>query len=473
MDRSPAARQPLREARTLLPLFALVSALFAAGCASAISTPRETAPLTVTAVAASPTSSAPPATATPDAAALLADGGTPIIEAAYNRLLDEYIDPADPAALLEAAWSAVRAKADTLGLPAPAAPAFAHERVSTLQAFRAAYVRLAAGMADSRELRAAAVRGMAQSLHDCHTFFLGPVASQSLEGTRSGKGTIGVGIDLAGVPPLVIEVVHGSPAERAGVLVGDRVAGIDGADASALGPAGAFDRINGPEGTSVRLQLRRAGSDALVDVTMRRQLVTPANIETRLLGPDIGYVHVRTFVDGGVRQGLAAALAALDGEGARHWIIDLRDNPGGQLDTDAISLFVKDGVVVRERGRDGRTEEHRASGAVLPSLHPLVLLTDNRTGSVAEVFAAALKEYHVAYVIGARTNGCAGYTNIQPLGDGSSLAVTTHVNLGPVSGAALSGTGVTPDETVARTAADIAAARDPQLDAAAAYLRAR
>jgi C-terminal processing protease CtpA/Prc len=76
----------------------------------------------------------------------------------------------------------------------------------------------------------------------------------------------------------------------------------------------------------------------------------------------------------------------------------------------------------------------------------------------------------VAYVVGATTNGCVGYTDVSPLGDGSSLAVTTNVNQGPVSGKPLNGAGVVPDRAVARTQADIAAGRDTQLDAAVAYL---
>jgi C-terminal processing protease CtpA/Prc len=125
---------------------------------------------------------------------------------------------------------------------------------------------------------------------------------------------------------------------------------------------------------------------------------------------------------------------------------------------------------VRDRGRGDKVEEWRATGAVLPLIRPIVLLTDNRTGSVAEAFAAALQEYGVAYVVGAKSNGCVGFTDIQPLGDGSSLAVTTDVNLGPVTNKPLNGVGVVPDEPVARTSADIANGDDPQLAAAVAHL---
>src|SRR5207237_3702434 len=130
------------------------------------------------------------------------------------------------------------------------------------------------------------------------------------------------------------------------------------------------------------------------------------------------------FTDGGVSSDVKAAVAAFEAKGVTKWVIDLRDNPGGRLDVDAISLFVKNGVVVRDRGRGDKTDEWRATGAVLPLIRPIVLLTDNRTGSVAEAFAAALQEYGVAYVVGATSNGCGGVTDAQPPGEGASVSLT-------------------------------------------------
>ena len=213
------------------------------------------------------------------------------------------------------------------------------------------------------------------------------------------------------------------------------------------------------------LELRQTDGTTAA-VTMPRERVTPPNLNTRVVAPGIGYVRIRNFVDGGVAGPLRDALTAFDAQGVTKWIIDIRDNPGGRLDVEAMSLFVRDGVVVRDRGRGDVTEENSASGHVLPVVRPTVLLTDNRTGSVAEAFAAALQEYGAAYVVGAKTNGCVGFTDIEPLGDGSSLAVTTHVNLGPVTKAPLNGIGVIPDKPVARTATDISNGVDPQLDAA-------
>jgi carboxyl-terminal processing protease len=314
------------------------------------------------------------------------------------------------------------------------------------------------------------IRGMAETLQDCHTFFLSPVLSDTLIDTRAGKGSVGIGVELASVPPLVTEVITGGPAALAGIVVGDRIATIDGIDATSFGPASALDRINGDEGTSVRLQLRRPGQPSFIDVTLTRQRVNPPNVDFRTIGQTIGYVRIRNFIDGGIYRDLRAVLDDFERRGVTGWILDLRGNPGGRLDNDAISLFVKDGLTVRARGRDGGVEEYRATDEALVAVRPMVLLTNNQTGSVAEVFAAALQEYGLAYVIGSNTNGCVGYTDVQDFGDGTSLAVTTHVNLGPVSGTVLNGVGVAPDLAVARTSDDIANARDPQLDAAVARL---
>jgi carboxyl-terminal processing protease len=448
----------------------LAFALSACGGATARRTATPPA-ATATATVATATPAGDSATPTPDTAALLRDGGIAIIENAFGRLMDEYIEPVNSSRLLDAAWTSLGPEADAEGIALPAKPAFSDDRSSDIALFRAAYIKLTATSgADATKLRYAALKGMAATLQDCHTYFLNPVAADTLVDTRAGEGAVGIGVDLSGVPPLVIEVIAGSPAATAGVLVGDRITAIDGADASALGPAGAFDLINGHEGTAVALRLRRPGAAAPVQVSVVRARVVPQNIESRLIGDHIGYARIRNFTDGGIATALRAALGALDVQGATSYIIDIRGNPGGRLDTPAIGLFVKNGIAVRDKGRDGKLEEESVAGDVLPLEKPTVLLANNRTGSVAEIFAAALQEYGAAYVIGATTNGCVGFTDVAALGDGSSLAVTTHVNLGPVTGRALNGAGVAPDLAIARTQDDISNGRDPQLDAAIAHL---
>jgi carboxyl-terminal processing protease len=456
--------------KNLAGLLLLLASIALAGCGVSADTAAPTSTGTPSAPAATPTPWGPTATPTPDLAVLLKDGGIAIIQTAYDRLLDEYITPVEPQRLLADGWVIMTQEAQGLGVAAPPTPSFAGDRAAAFDAFRAAYVPFANSVPDPTKLRYGAIRGMSQTLQDCHTFFLSPVLSDTLVETRAGKGSVGIGVELAGVPPLVTEVITGSPAAIGGVAVGDRIATIDGVDASRFGTASALDLINGDEGTTVQLQLRRSGAASLIDVTLTRRRVNPPNVDFRVINSTIGYVRIRNFVDSGVHQDLRAVLEDFERRGITGWIIDLRGNPGGRLDPEAISLFIKDGPVAKARGRDGQVEEFRADGNMLPSLRPTVLLTNNQTGSVAEVFTAALHEYGLAYVIGANTNGCVGYTDVRYFGDGSSLAVTTHVNLGPVTDRVLAGVGVAPDLAVARTADDIANARDPQLDAAIAHL---
>jgi carboxyl-terminal processing protease len=418
-----------------------------------------------------PPTAAPAPTATPDTS-LLEDGGILIIKNAYDRLLDEYIEPLDSSRILDGAWTLFSQAAADQGLDLPEKPAFSDDRAADFDLFRAAYVPVASASPDATPLRYNSIRGMAEALQDCHTYFLSPVASDALEDARTGAGVVGIGVDLAGVPPLVTEVITAGPADRAGIRVGDLIREIDGQDAANFGPASAFDRLNGEEGTTVSVAIERPGEDSLIDLTITRERVDPPNVETDLLEGGIGYLRIRNFVDGGIAADVRQTLDAFETQGVTAWIMDIRGNPGGRLDPDAISLFVPEGVIVRDRDRAGELHEVIASGRALDLVRPMVLLTNNRTGSVSEVFAVALQEHAAAYVIGGSTNGCAGYTEVQPLGDGSSLAVTTHVNLGPVTGAELAGIGVTPDEAVARTADDIAALLDPQLDAAIAHLNA-
>jgi C-terminal peptidase prc len=453
-------------ARRIAPLFLALLLPIATACGVAVSDATPTG----TATTAPPTATAAPSTPTPDAS-LLDDGGIRIIEVAYVRLLDEYITPIDPSRILDGAWAKLSAVAGEEGLDLPAQPAFADDRVADFDLFRLAYVPLAAQSEDATKLRQAAIRGMTESLQDCHTYFLSPVSTTSLSDARANRGVVGIGVDLAGVPPLVTEVITGSPAQKGGMLVGDRILEINGEDAGNFGPASAFERLNGDEDTSVDLLVQRYETGEVLELNMTRGRVNPPIVEGHVLDSGIGYVRIRNFPDGGVAENLRETLEGFEALGVPSWIIDMRGNGGGQMDVPAMSLFLpKDTVLVKDTNRSGDINQFTAIEGMLANVRPTVILTNNRTGSVAEVFVAALQEHGVAYVVGGNTNGCVGYTNIQPLGDGSSLAVTTHHNIGPVTGTVLAGLGVAPDETVTRTEDDIANLRDPQLDAAVAHL---
>lgn len=446
------------------------SALLAGACASAAAPPEPTSTPTLTPVPTA-TPATPAGTPTPDPA-LLRDGGVAVIEKAFGLIADGYIRPVDPAALLRAAWEGAAEAAANAAASVPASPDLPADRDGAWAAFRQAYVALIDGNPglDAAQVRYAAIDRMAASLRDCHTYFLKPVLAQVQDETRHGTRGVGVGVEvLAATPNVITEVYRGSPAEQAGVRAGDRVLSVDGVDLSTATRDVVVGALRGPEGSEVTLVVRRPATGETLTFRLRRTLVVPANVERELLPGGVGYVRVRAFVAGGVHDDVREALEALDRQGARAWILDLRDNYGGELDVGLPSLFIPSGPVVRVNYREGG-ETWNADGSVLPFRKPMALLVNGLTGSVSEAIAAALDEYDVAYLIGEPTFGCAGFTVETPLGDGTTLAVTSGVNVGPVSGKSLEG-GVQPDEYVARTFDDLAAGRDPQLDRALAYLR--
>ncbi|HET6615675.1 MAG TPA: hypothetical protein VFH62_07290, partial [Dehalococcoidia bacterium] len=195
--------------KNLAGLLLLLASIALAGCGVSADTAAPTSTGTPSAPAATPTPWGPTATPTPDLAVLLKDGGIAIIQTAYDRLLDEYITPVEPQRLLADGWVIMTQEAQGLGVAAPPTPSFAGDRAAAFDAFRAAYVPFANSVPDPTKLRYGAIRGMSQTLQDCHTFFLSPVLSDTLVETRAGKGSVGIGVELAGVPPLVTEVITG------------------------------------------------------------------------------------------------------------------------------------------------------------------------------------------------------------------------------------------------------------------------
>jgi carboxyl-terminal processing protease len=162
----------------------------------------------------------------------------------------------------------------------------------------------------------------------------------------------------------------------------------------------------------------------------------------------------------------------LQGQGVRGLVLDLRGNAGGRLDvgTQLLGRFVSDGVVYQMVDRQGRGRTERLRGASPIVTVPLAVLVDEATASMGELFAATIQERAAGRIIGATTAGSVSASVVVPLSDGSALQMTVE-RLLTGNGRVLDKVGVTPDEPVPLSIADIQAGRDPQLDAALAYLR--
>ncbi len=326
---------------------------------------------------------------------------------------------------------------------------------------------------DEKKLLYAAARGMLTSL-DNYSAFFSPTEYRRLredtEGEFPGVGLVlGPGGDDDAMPdakewPIVDEVLTGSPAEKAGIAVDDRLLAIDGAatvgaDGVAIKDERYWDgKLRGPSGTRVKVEYLRPGAPARIADLVRAQIKIPS-VSYEALSPGIGYLSIRRFQEATAADA-AAALTALDKErAARVIIIDLRTDSGGLLDQ-AIAIadqFLDKGLIVTIRGRTDAVETHTAHGGGLAVSSKVILLVNAETASAAEILAGALQDHKRGTVIGMRTYGKGAIQTYFDLMDGSGLKLTTHRYLTPL-GHQVEGRGITPDVEVAEFEAEVVVA---------------
>jgi carboxyl-terminal processing protease len=303
---------------------------------------------------------------------------------------------------------------------------------------------------DDETLTWGAIRGMVQSLGDSgHTVFLTPDEVESEEGALDGRIVgIGVVVDQRGGGPTVVSVLDGSPADRAGVRIGDVLLAVDGARTDRILPDDVLRRLRGDVGTSVTLRLLRTDGSEL-DVSMVRERILVDTVSWAFVpGTRIADVRLLVFAGGAaneLRDALREALAA----GAIGVVLDLRGNPGGYVAEAqrVASSFLDEGVVFQQRNRDGDVRPHRVlPGAVDPEI-PTAVLIDQGSASASEIVAAALRDNDRATLIGERTFGTGTVLETYQLSDGSALRLGVARWLTP-DGEDAFATGIEPDVRV-------------------------
>jgi carboxyl-terminal processing protease len=433
---------------------------------------------------AAPASELPPpsvevATATPAPSPApevddLGAGAVELLRRGWRSIVDYHISSPDPRELLEVAWEAVAAAARSRAVEAGAAPALEGDTEMMWQAFLDAYVAVlrASPVEAWQPYRYDAFAAMTTSLDDCHTFFLEPSRSEVLTDIRTGRPSAGIGVELAAVRPTYVrETVPGGPADAAGVRPGDYVVAVDGQDVSNLGVEVVQELLRGEPGSAISLQVRRPSTGAVLTLPITRDVVRAPVAQGRVLPDGSGYIRVRSFTTGStLRDELDGIVAGFEAAGVTRWVLDLRDNPGGESDLQLAGRFVGAGIAERTLLRDGALEVRHGEGMAYAP-RPIALLVSGGTASVAEIFASMLQDHGRARLFGSSTGRCAGFVALETYPDGSTLGVTIARSLSPVREQPIWRTGVVPDVIVRQTQADIAADRDPVLDAALAWLR--
>jgi carboxyl-terminal processing protease len=300
-----------------------------------------------------------------------------------------------------------------------------------------------------------AIRGALESLSDPYAAYYDAKQYAELRQDQTGE-FFGIGVTLGlnkDGQPVAVTVYDNTPAKRAGLKTGDVFTAVDGARRAKWDLDEFVALVRGPLGTKVTLEITRSGAKPFT-VTLTRDRIAVPNTMTKTYG-DVGYVVLTTFNDLSADD-LAAAIKDFDAKGAKGYILDLRGNPGGLLDSavQVASLFVEDGVIVRVDERGKPEEEQRASGGAITS-KPLVLLVDAGSASASEIVAGALKDYGRATIVGVTTYGKGSVQSVVPLDNGGAVKLTIAHYLTPL-GKVIDKVGVVPDVVVKM---------DPQLQA--------
>jgi carboxyl-terminal processing protease len=317
------------------------------------------------------------------------------------------------------------------------------------------------------------LKGMAAAAGDPYTVFMDPQDAQTfsndLAGTFQGIGAeVGMRSDVI----TVIAPLDGTPAKKAGLLAGDKIYAVDGVSTLGLTIDQAVSKIRGPQGTTVTLTIIR-GKDKPRDIKITRSVIMVKSVTTEMRPDGIFVIRVSNFNDdtaGLFGQAVTAAVA----KKPKGIILDLRNNPGGYLDT-AVAMaseWVKAGPVVAEQFGDNHRNEYPSNGLARLANFPTVVLVNGGSASASEILAGALRDYKKATLVGEKTFGKGSVQTLDDLSDGAVLKVTVAKWLTP-AGDFINEKGITPSVVVPLTQSDLDKNLDPQFAKAVQLLTAR
>ena len=299
---------------------------------------------------------------------------------------------------------------------------------------------------------AGAIQGLLSANGDKYaTYFDAKHLKAFNQETAGSFGGIGVALGEKNGAAYVIEVYKGTPADKAGMKAGDTFVSIDGVSKPKWSSADVVQKVRGDVGTTVTVEVNRPaangkGPGADYTYTLTRENIVYPNIKSEKIG-DVGYVRLGEF-NAKAASDVSKAVNDLTKQGAKSFVLDLRDDPGGLLDQAVAvsSLFIHDGVIVRVDERNKPEQVLSANGTKITDA-PLVVLIDNNSASASEITAGALQDYGRAVLVGEQSYGKGSVQTIEDLGDGSAIKFTTAHYLTPKK-RAINGIGLTPDVVV-------------------------
>lgn len=318
-----------------------------------------------------------------------------------------------------------------------------------------------------KDMMYGAIRGLVASAGDPYTVFMNPTEAQNFDNDMAGTFEgIGAEIGIKNDRLVVIAPLPETPAEKAGLRAGDKINSINGEITLGMSTDVAVRKIRGAKGTEVKLNITHTGEEKSVDITIIRGVIIVKSVRTEYREDGIYVITVTNF-NNDTEDLFNQAVSDVVAKNPKGIILDLRNNPGGYLDT-AISMasnWVDKGVIVSEKFSDGKIKDYKTNGSARLKNIKTVILINQGSASASEIVSGALQDFGKATLIGKQSFGKGSVQALENLKDGSSIKVTIAQWLTP-KGNNITEKGITPDKVIDLTPKDFNSNKDPQLDEA-------
>ena len=299
---------------------------------------------------------------------------------------------------------------------------------------------------DSKILSDGAIRGMLLAMDDPYASFLTAeqfeIQSQDYKGFFEG---IGAHVSMRDDRIVIVAPIPGSPAEAAGVLAGDIILGIDGESTQGLTLLEAVSRIRGERGTLVVLSILHEGEDMPQEISVERNVIKLDSVQMRMMTGGVGVFTVTEF-NANTYEQLEKAFTRFQTQSGKGMILDLRNNPGGLLNSvfQVADAFIDSKLIVYEVDSKGNRKNWNASRGGFALDVPLIVLTNRYSASASEVLAGALMDHNRAIIVGDKTFGKGSVNTLEKISDGSGIYFTIAKWYTP-DGKLIEGEGLVPD----------------------------
>ncbi|MFA5420538.1 MAG: S41 family peptidase [Patescibacteria group bacterium] len=316
------------------------------------------------------------------------------------------------------------------------------------------------------------LEGMVRAIDDPYSEFMDPKLTREFEENMSGSFEgIGAEIGIRDGVLTIISPLSGTPADRAGLKPGDKILEINGETTEKMNINEAVSKIRGEKGTEVKLSIYTQEMNEIKDVLIIRDTIIIESVKLEILEENIFLIEISAFNSDTRSLFSKFAKKAFD-EKASGIILDLRNNPGGYLDSSVFVLgeWVNGKRALMEIFNDGREVEYVAKGSNYLENIPTVVLINYGSASASEIVSGALQDYEKATIIGTKSYGKGSVQMVKNMKDGSSIKLTIAKWLTPL-GQNINEAGITPDEEVIITEDDYLNDKDSQIERALELLK--